>query len=182
MHCAMDDASSQAIGVQAMRTTTYNILVVSILFLLHCAGTAAQTASTVLPIVIGHRGASGYLPEHTIPAYELAIEQGADFIEPDLVSTKDGVLVARHENEISGTTDVAIRFPERKTSKVVDGRNVEGWFIEDFTFAEVRTLRARQRLSFRDQSKNDLYRIPTFQEVIDVVKSRSREKGRVIGI
>src|SRR5687767_10940120 len=95
-------------------------------------------------IVIGHRGASGYRPEHTLESYRLAIRQGADFIEPDLVATKDGVLVARHENEISGTTDVAQRpgFAHLRTSKVVDGRPVTGWFTEDFTLAELKTLRA----------------------------------------
>ena len=98
--------------------------------------------------MIGHRGASGYRPEHTLAAYELAIRQGADYIEPDLVSTKDGVLVARHENEISGTTDVADHpeFADRRTTKVIDGRPVTGWFTEDFTYKELRTLRAVERL------------------------------------
>ena len=97
------------------------------------------------PLVIGHRGASGYRPEHTLAAYRLAIRLGADYIEPDLVSTKDGVLVARHENEISGTTDVADHpeFADRRTTKVIDGREVTGWFTEDFTLAELKTLRAR---------------------------------------
>ncbi len=100
------------------------------------------------PLVIAHRGASGYRPEHTLAAYRLAIRMGADYIEPDLVSTKDGVLVARHENEISGTTDVADRpaFAARRTTKIVDGRPVTGWFTEDFTLAELRTLRAVERL------------------------------------
>ena len=100
------------------------------------------------PIVIAHRGASGYLPEHTLMAYAMAIEQGADFIEPDLVITKDGVLIARHENEIGGTTDVTSRpeFADRRTEKYIDGEAVTGWFAEDFTLAEVKTLRARERL------------------------------------
>ena len=100
------------------------------------------------PIVIAHRGASAHRPEHTLAAYELAIELGADFIEPDVVATRDGRLVARHENEISGTTDVASRpeFADRRTAKEVDGRAKEGWFTEDFTLAELRTLRARERL------------------------------------
>jgi glycerophosphoryl diester phosphodiesterase len=100
------------------------------------------------PIVIAHRGASGYVPEHTLAAYALAIEMGADFVEPDLVMTKDGVPVARHENEISRTTDVADRpeFASRKTEKTVDGVQVEGWFTEDFAFLELKTLRARERL------------------------------------
>ena len=100
------------------------------------------------PLVIGHRGASGYRPEHTLASYALAIRQGADYIEPDLVSTKDGVLVARHENEISGTTDVADHpeFADRRATKVIDGREVTGWFTEDFTLAELKTLRAKERL------------------------------------
>ena len=108
----------------------------------------AAEPSLVEPIVIGHRGASGYRPEHTLAAYELAIAQGADYIEPDLVSTKDGVLVARHENEIGGTTDVADHpeFADRRTTKVIDGRPVTGWFTEDFTYQELRTLRATERL------------------------------------
>ena len=100
------------------------------------------------PTVIAHRGASGYRPEHTLAAYELAIRQCADMIEPDVVSTKDGVLVARHENEISGTTDVATKteFADRRTTKTIDGVAVTGWFTEDFTLAELRTLRAKERL------------------------------------
>ena len=93
-------------------------------------------------LVIAHRGASGTLPEHTLEAYALAIEQGAHFIEPDLVSTRDGVLVARHENELSDTTDVAEKFPGRKATKTVDGHDLTGWFIEAFSWAEVQTLRA----------------------------------------
>ena len=98
--------------------------------------------------MIGHRGASAYRPEHTLAAYELAIKMGADYIEPDLVSTRDGVLVARHENEISGTTDVAAHpeFAARRTTKVIDGTAVTGWFTEDFTLAELRTLSAKERL------------------------------------
>ncbi|WP_286134084.1 glycerophosphodiester phosphodiesterase family protein, partial [Erythrobacter donghaensis] len=100
------------------------------------------------PIVIAHRGASGERPEHTLGSYALAIDQGADFIEPDLVSTKDGVLVARHENEISETTDVAAHpeFADRKTTKTIDGQSLTGWFTEDFTLAELKTLRAKERL------------------------------------
>ncbi|WP_243363369.1 glycerophosphodiester phosphodiesterase [Fundidesulfovibrio terrae] len=134
------------------------------------------------PIIIGHRGACGYRPEHTLASYELAVELGADFIEPDLVSTSDGVLVARHENEISGTTDVAVKFPERKAMKTIDGQPVEGWFTEDFTLAELKTLRARERLEFRDQSFNGKFEIPTFREIIALAKRKSAETGRVIGI
>ncbi|MFL6248974.1 MAG: glycerophosphodiester phosphodiesterase family protein, partial [Actinomycetes bacterium] len=101
-----------------------------------------------LPLVIGHRGASGYRPEHTLASYRLAIEMGADYIEPDLVSTKDHMLVARHENDITGTTDVADHpeFADRKTTKMIDGVEHTGWFTEDFTLAELRTLRAVERL------------------------------------
>jgi len=136
------------------------------------------------PLIIGHRGASGSRPEHTLESYELAIELGADYIEPDLVSTKDGVLIARHENEISGTTNVADHpeFTDRRTTKVIDGREVTGWFTEDFTLAEIKTLRAIERLPFRDQSYNGEFEIPTFQEVIDLVKEKSAEIGRTIGI
>jgi glycerophosphoryl diester phosphodiesterase len=136
------------------------------------------------PIVIGHRGASGYRPEHTLESYALAIEQGADFIEPDLVSTKDGVLIARHEVNITGTTDVSTRreFKDRYTTKTIDGVTESGWFADDFTLAEIKTLRAIERLPFRDQSFNGLYQIPTLQEVIDLAKQKSQETGRTIGI
>jgi glycerophosphoryl diester phosphodiesterase len=136
------------------------------------------------PLIIGHRGASGLRPEHTLASYELAIALGADYIEPDVVSTKDGVLIARHENEISGTTDVADHpeFADRKTTKIIDGREVTGWFTEDFTLAEIKTLRAEERLPFRDQSFNGQFEIPTLQEVIDLAKEKSAETGRTIGI
>ncbi len=122
-------------------------------------------------IVIGHRGASGYRPEHTLAAYELAIDLGADFIEPDLVSTKDHVLVARHENEISETTDVEDHpeFADRQTTKVIDGVRITGWFTEDFTLAELKTLRVEERIpDIRPENKafNGLYEIPTLEEVI----------------
>jgi glycerophosphoryl diester phosphodiesterase len=136
------------------------------------------------PIVIAHRGASGYRPEHTLASYELAIGMGADFIEPDLVSTKDGVLIARHENEISETTDVASRpeFADRRTVKRIDGREVAGWFSEDFTLTEIKTLRARERLPFRDQSFNGRFEVPTFAEVLALARRKSAEKGRTIGV
>jgi glycerophosphoryl diester phosphodiesterase len=128
-----------------------------------------------LPLVIGHRGASGYRPEHTLAAYRLAIAMGADYIEPDLVSTRDHVLVARHENEIGGTTDVAAHpeFAARRTTKTIDGVEVTGWFTEDFTLAELRTLRARERLpDLRPDNTvfDGLYQVPTLQEVIDLAK------------
>jgi glycerophosphoryl diester phosphodiesterase len=127
------------------------------------------------PLVIGHRGASGYRPEHTLAAYELAARQGADYIEPDLVITKDGVLVARHEPEISGTTDVADHpeFAARRTTKLLDGVAVTGWFTEDFTLAELKTLRAKERIpQLRPQNTayDGQFEIPTFQEVIDLAK------------
>jgi glycerophosphoryl diester phosphodiesterase len=134
------------------------------------------------PIVIGHRGASGYRPEHTLAAYELAIQQGADFIEPDLVSTKDGVLIARHEHELSGTTDVAAKFPGRRTTKTIDGKPVVGWFSEDFTIAEIRTLRARERVEARSHAHDGQFEIPTLREVIELARRRSRETGRTIGL
>lgn len=145
---------------------------------------ATGTLTGAPPIVIGHRGASGYRPEHTLEAYRYAIELGADFIEPDLVSTSDGVLIARHENEISETTNVSelAQFANRRTTKIIDGVPVTGWFTEDFTLAEIRTLRARERLPFRDQSRNDLYQIPTLQEIIDLVQEVRQETGRTIGI
>jgi glycerophosphoryl diester phosphodiesterase len=123
------------------------------------------------PIVIAHRGASAHRPEHTLLAYEAAIAMGADYIEPDLVATRDGVLVARHENEISGTTDVADRpeFADRRTTKTIDGRQVTGWFTEDFTLEELRTLRAKERIpDLRPDNTafDGLAQIPTFEEVV----------------
>src|SRR5512139_642658 len=120
-----------------------------------------------MTVLIAHRGASGHLPEHTLAAYLLAIEQGADFIEPDLVATRDGVLVARHENEIGGTTDVAARgeFAQRRGTQLIDGVPVTGWFTEDFTLEEIRTLRARERLpSLRpgNAQHDGEFGIPTF--------------------
>ncbi len=140
------------------------------------------TLSGGAPLVIGHRGAAGHRPEHTLGSYNLAIDYGVDFIEPDLVSTKDGVLIARHENDISGTTDVAQKFPGRRTTKTIDGKAIEGYFTEDFTLAEIKTLRAKERLASRNQGWNGIYEIPTLQEVIDLARRRSLETGRVIGI
>ncbi|HEV8172588.1 MAG TPA: glycerophosphodiester phosphodiesterase family protein, partial [Actinoplanes sp.] len=139
------------------------------------------------PLVIGHRGACGYRPEHTLESYRLAIRLGADYVEPDLVSTRDGVLVARHENEISGTTDVAAHpeFANRRTTKAVNGVAMTGWFTEDFTLRELRTLRAIERLpEVRPQNTifDGRYEIPTFQEIIDLVVSEERRLGRPIGI
>ncbi len=138
-------------------------------------------------IVIGHRGASGERPEHTLLAYQRAIDQGADFIEPDLVPTKDGVLVARHENAITDTTDVAAHpeFAARKTTKTIDGQTITGWFTEDFTLAELKTLRAKERLP-KIRPGNTSYdgqaTIPTLDEVIALAKREAARLHRTIGI
>ncbi|TDD82293.1 glycerophosphodiester phosphodiesterase [Actinomadura rubrisoli] len=149
--------------------------------------TAQAAPHAAEPAVFGHRGASGYRPEHTAGSYELAVQMGADYIEPDLVPTKDGVLVARHENEIGGTTDVS-RHPEfasRRTTKTVDGTKVTGWFTEDFTLAELRTLRAVERLPDvrqRNTLYNGRYQVPTLQEVVDLAKSLGARYHRRVGI
>jgi len=137
------------------------------------------------PIVIGHRGASGYRPEHTLESYQLAIDQGADYVEPDLVPTKDGVLVCRHENDITETTDVAGRpeFAPLLRTKTIDGVTQTGWFTEDLTLAQLKTLRAKERLPalrVANSAYDGLFEVPTLQEVIDLVKrgEESREKGR----
>jgi glycerophosphoryl diester phosphodiesterase len=136
------------------------------------------------PLVIGHRGASGDRPEHTLASYQLAIERGADFIEPDLVSTKDGILIARHEPNLIGTTDVKDRpeFASRKTTKMVDGVAEEGFFASDFTLAEIKKLRAIQPASERSQIFNGLFEIPTFEEIINLVKKFEADTGKKIGI
>jgi glycerophosphoryl diester phosphodiesterase len=134
------------------------------------------------PLVIGHRGASGYLPEHTLQSYALAIKLGADYVEPDLVATKDGHLIARHEPNIADTTDVRAKFPGRETTKIVDGVPTTGFFASDFTLAEIKTLRAVQTFPERPQRFNGRFQIPTLQEVIDLVKRESRKRHRRIGI
>jgi glycerophosphoryl diester phosphodiesterase len=141
----------------------------------------------VKPLVIGHRGACGYRPEHTLESYRLAIRLGVDYIEPDLVSTRDGVLVARHENDISDTTDVAAHteFAGRRTTKTIDGAEVTGWFTEDFTLAELRALRAIERLpGVRPQNTlfDGRYTVPTFQEILDLASAEERRLGRPIGV
>lgn len=145
---------------------------------------AYNTLTGEAPIVIGHRGASGYRPEHTLESYRYAIELGANYIEPDLVLTKDGVLVARHEPIIGGTTDVALRaeFAGRRTSKVIDGVTYSNeWFVEDFTLAELKTLRAIQTRG-RSTAYDGLYEVPTLDEVIALAQSESARLGRTIGI
>ncbi|UYZ61598.1 glycerophosphodiester phosphodiesterase [Hymenobacter weizhouensis] len=143
-----------------------------------------RTLSGQAPLVIGHRRASGLRPEHTLEAYTLAIEQGADFVEPDLVLTQDGVLVCRHEPMLSGTTNVASlpQFADRKTTKLVDGVAYTDWFASDFTLAEIKTLRAVQPRASRPQEYNGQFLIPTFQELVALVKQQSAARGRTIGV
>lgn len=132
------------------------------------------------PIVIAHRGASGYLPEHTIAAYSLAIDMGADYIEPDLVLTSDGILIVRHDHYLSTTTDIADigAFTSRK--KELDGR--ADWYTEDFTLEEIKQLRARQAFKGRTKKYDGHFKIPTFREVINLVREKSRERGYAVGI
>ncbi|MEK8031017.1 glycerophosphodiester phosphodiesterase [Ideonella sp. DXS29W] len=136
------------------------------------------------PLVIGHRGAPGHLPDHTLEGYALAIELGADFVEPDLVATKDGVLIARHEPNLIATTNVASipKFASRKRVAIVDGAAEEGFFASDFTLAEIKELRAVQPMAQRDHGFDGEYKIPTLREVIALVKRKTLEKGRTIGI
>ena len=148
---------------------------------------ATATAPPAVPSVSGHRGASGHRPEHTLEAYRHALALGADAIEVDVVSTADGVLVARHESELSATTDVARR-PElahRRSVRVVDGRAVEGWFVEDLLLEEVRLLRARERWPLQRPSSgayDGLLAIPTLDEVLALAADRSRSRGREVGV
>ena len=145
---------------------------------------ALNTLTGQEPLVIGHRGASGELPEHTLEAYRLAIAQGADFIEPDLVSTQDGVLIARHEPMLGGTTDVASRpeFADRLTTKLLDGVEVTDYFASDFTLAEIKTLRAVMPQGYRTQAFNGVFQIPTLGEIIDLVQQIEADTGKTIGI
>jgi glycerophosphoryl diester phosphodiesterase len=149
--------------------------------------TAPLAAQEPDMLIIAHRGSSAERPEHTLAAYERAIDQGADYIEPDLVATKDLVLVSRHENELSGTTDVATReeFEDRRRDKTIDGRLVAGWFAEDFTLAELRTLRAKERIpSLRPANArfDGLYQVPTFAEIVKLVRAKEAATGRRIGL
>ena len=178
-----------------MRPTIPRLSLIALTLLTLATGASAVVAEPggadgqhgAQPLIIGHRGASGYRPEHTLASYELAARMGADYVEPDLVSTKDGVLVARHEPEIGGTTDVAdhTEFASRRTTKLLDGVPTTGWFTEDFTLRELKTLRAKERLPQVRQHNtifDGRYQIPTFQEVIDLVKRLSHELHREIGI
>ncbi|MBL1116749.1 glycerophosphodiester phosphodiesterase [Streptomyces sp. 110] len=149
------------------------------------AGASGRGHELPVPTVIGHRGASGYRPEHTFGSYQLALDMGADIIEQDLVPTKDGHLVCRHENDITATTDVSAHpeFADRKTTKTVDGTKLTGWFTEDFTLAELKTLRAKERIPGNRQ-RNTLYDgrwdVPTFEEVLQWAEREGRERGRRI--
>jgi glycerophosphoryl diester phosphodiesterase len=172
-----------------MQTTHFKPLLLAVAvttLLAACASmqSAYPTLNGKLPIVIAHRGASGYLPEHTLEGYKTAIDMGADFIEPDLVATKDGELIARHEPNITNTTDVATKpeFASRKSTRKVDGIEETGWFASDFTLAEIKTLRAVQPMKERDQSHNGKYAIPTFREILDLAKTESSKTGRTIGV
>ncbi|MET8183301.1 glycerophosphodiester phosphodiesterase [Streptomyces sp. NPDC005336] len=146
-------------------------------------GTSGRGHELPVPTVIGHRGASGYRPEHTLGSYQLALDMGADIIEQDLVPTKDGHLVCRHENDITATTDVSAHpeFADRKTTKTVDGTKLTGWFTEDFTLAELKTLRAKERIPGTRQ-RNTLYdgryEVPTFEEVLQWAEREGRKRGR----
>lgn len=147
----------------------------------------AESVPRKSPLVIGHRGAPGYRPEHSRSSYELALAMGVDAVEPDVVATKDGVLVVRHENEISGTTDIARHpeFADRKTTKRVDGQALTGWFTEDFTWAELSTLRGRERLPevrASSASFDDAQAILRLRDVLDIVREGSVEHGREIGV
>ena len=161
---------------------------------LACAGSvraavmgAGPPARPAKPIVLGHRGACAWRPEHTLASYARAIGDGADFVEPDLVATKDGVLIARHENNIAETSDVAAHpeFAARRATKLIDGEHVTGWFTEDFTLAEIKTLRAKERLGAlrpESQSYDGAFQIVSFEEILDFVAAESAARGRIIGI
>lgn len=139
-------------------------------------------------IVIGHRGASALRPEHTLAAYQKAMDDGADFIEPDLVSTKDGVLIARHENEIGGTTNISVlnQFKDRETTKVIDGITLTGWFTEDLNYAELnQNVRARERIpEYRTANTqyNDQFSIPTLDEIIELAENNYKKTGKIVGL
>jgi len=169
------------------RIRVVTVLAIAALASSAMAGQGGKMTPLSDPIVIGHRGASGERPEHTLASYNLAIDEGADFIEPDLVLTKDNVFVARHENDITGTTDVADHpeFASRKTTKLIDGESHTGWFTEDFTLAELKTLRAKERLPQlrpANAAYDGKFEIPTLAEIIALAKQRSKQVGRTIGI
>ena len=196
---------STLVGDRPLRQTlcqtlcqTLGAILTAVLFALHAGGPvlaqgsqatqASQGGAPTLDgrpaLVIAHRGASGYLPEHTLEAYAKAIELGADFIEPDVVATKDGVLIARHEPMLGATTDVADRaaYADRRRTRRIDGIEITDWFACDFTLEEIRQLRAKQPMPERDQAMNGAFQIPTLKEVIDLAKSKSAQLGRDVGV
>ena len=169
------------------RTATQVLLAsISVGFIAGCGGNDDGDFATLngkAPLVIGHRGASGFLPEHTLESYKLAIDQGADFIEPDLVMTKDGVLIARHEPMLDSTTDVATKFSaSRKSTRMLDGESTTAYFANDFTLAEIKTLGAVQARAGRPAQYNGLYKVPTLDEVIALAKTEGTRVGRTVGI
>ncbi len=169
------------------RTATQVLLAsISVGFIAGCGGNDDGDFATLngkAPLVIGHRGASGFLPEHTLESYKLAVDQGADFIEPDLVMTKDGVLIARHEPMLDSTTDVATKFPaSRKSTRMLDGESTTAYFANDFTLAEIKTLGAVQARAGRPAQYNGLYKVPTLDEVIALAKTEGTRVGRTVGI
>ncbi|PLC01987.1 glycerophosphodiester phosphodiesterase [Variovorax sp. RO1] len=173
-----------------MRMSLQITLTAAAVLSLAACGTTGPSATKLLtldgqpPLVIAHRGASGYLPEQTLESYARAIELGADVIEMDLVSTKDGVLIARHDPNLAISTDVAkhARFASRKKTIQVDGETQTGWFSNDFTLAEIKTLGGISTDPERPQEFNGKFKIPTFQEIIDFAKAKSKETGRTIAI
>lgn len=182
---------NQSISFSILRTRFYFVIAVVTTSLLGTSCThKKQEHNSSEPIhyrmnelaIIAHRGYPSKIPDHTLESYTLAAEAGADFIEPDLVITKDGILICRHENELSLTTNVADLFPKRKKEKWVDGVKVIGWFAEDFTLKEIKELRARQPLAIRDQSLNDKYSIPTFREFLQLTRSLTVRLKKPIGI
>ena len=175
-----------ALNMNAARFAMIGALALALVGPLAQADTGRRdgNAADSRPLVIGHRGAAGYLPDHTLESYALAVELGADYIEPDLVATRDGHLIARHEPNIIATTDVASRpeFASRRRTVMVDGVPDTGFFASDFTLAEIRTLRAIQPLAERPQQFNGRFRIPTLEEEHALAKRKSQEQGRTIGI
>ncbi|MBJ9720919.1 glycerophosphodiester phosphodiesterase [Acinetobacter calcoaceticus] len=169
------------------------LLCLSLMSLVGCNDDKTETSTTTPEyqypkiLVIGHRGASALRPEHTLASYQKAIDDGADFIEPDLVSTKDGVLVTRHENEIGGTTNISTltQFADRKVTKNIDGVDLTGWFTEDLTLNELQQVKARERIpEFRpaNTAYNDLYSIPTLEQVIELAEANYKKTGKIIGL
>lgn len=170
-----------------MKMLKKTLLIAGIFTMTGCNEQDNNTTPLSETIIIAHRGASALRPEHTLAAYQKAIDDGADFIEPDLVSTKDGVLIARHENEISTTTNIATlpQFAQRKTNKVIDNENMTGWFTEDFSFAEINQLKARERIpDIRPENVkyNDQEDIPSLEQIIELAEKHYKKTGRIIGL